>query len=782
MTNEKILLACALAWFTPWPAPLRADDTAMFSTLQPLRGSADSGRDCARGTLPDPVPGGSRKFAGAGQFQEGSGIYAPVALPLSHSQRGTHLNQVYAGLFRFDRDSLPRWTGDLKLYQLAESGDGEVALTDAGGAPDPVHNAATGFAAGTDGEWPRRTDGGFSHRTDGGFSHRADGGFSHRADGGFLHRADGARAAQHGDVLHSRPVAVNYNRDSSATGADDDDVVVFYGSNDGALRAVKGGQKPVAPAGTLITPHNARSYSGYEKWAFVAEEFLPAMKRLRDEHPERKRYYADGGIGVYANDADKDGKLIAGIDTVQIFVSMRRGGRLIYALDVSDPDTPRIMWTRGCASLASTERSPRQSGGCDAGYGELGQTWSLPTVAKIRYKADTGATAADKMVLIFGAGYDPRIDDQDPIPASGANSANSIGRGIYVVDLADGSVLWRAGPDPAPGTGNAPAHLTVSAMLYSVPSDIAAIDRNGDGYTDRVYVGDTGGNVWRLDLADPAPGNWTVNRLASLGFAQSANPTDRRKFLYPPVVVPSRDPVGPYDAVLIGAGDREHPFIGLADAGSPAGPAVANRFYMLKDRSVGSGWGLGARNQPVPASTIVDKGWSASAASNSDFADMTAVSATGNDTKAVDNRMGWFISLVDAGASPHALKGEKVVGSALTVAGITHFATHRPASNASGACGAGLGEARKYRVNFLNGGAAPRAGASRRPAESGRSSIHAGGGFLPSPVFVVTRPKATLPETGASIVHAVCFGIDCARVAAPPMESRVRSYWYKEFE
>ena len=45
------------------------------------------------------------------------------------------------------------------------------------------------------------------------------------------------RGYLHGDVLHSRPVVLNYNRASQPAGRD---VVVFYGANDGFLHAVKG--------------------------------------------------------------------------------------------------------------------------------------------------------------------------------------------------------------------------------------------------------------------------------------------------------------------------------------------------------------------------------------------------------------------------------------------------------------------------------------------------------------------------------------------------------------
>jgi hypothetical protein len=68
------------------------------------------------------------------------------------------------------------------------------------------------------------------------------------------------RASVHGDVLHSRPAVINYNRlKTLITGTDtdsqlmrDSDIYVFYGTNGGMLHAVKGGvlQKPNGSGGT----------------------------------------------------------------------------------------------------------------------------------------------------------------------------------------------------------------------------------------------------------------------------------------------------------------------------------------------------------------------------------------------------------------------------------------------------------------------------------------------------------------------------------------------------
>jgi type IV pilus assembly protein PilY1 len=659
------------------------------------------------------------------------------------------------------------------------------------------------------------------------------------------------RASLHGDVLHSRPGVVNYNRFG-----DNDDVVIFYGANDGTFRAVKGGQKPAAATSSQMTS----SFSGYEKWSFVPQEFFGGLKRLRDNAPvitppsatsqvsysvsltaattlatgltaaqqatlkigmgvtgtgipagtivasfptsttvtlsnpataagtvtatftsEPKPYFMDGSVSVFVCDQNisvaatadlltrcksgaGNGKLQPGdSDMVQLFVSMRRGGRYIYALDVTDPDAPKFLWKKGCPSLLNNT-------GCDAGYTELGQTWSDPKPALITYKTSSTATAATKLVLIFGAGYDPAYEDQDPIPTGGGTTAQSVGRGIFIVDAADGSVLWRA------GVSGTTTNASVSGMTYAIPSDVAALDTNRDGLIDRVYVGDTGGNIWRVDLADPLAANWTVNKLASLGYAQSATNIDRRKFLFPASVVPSSDSTGRYDAVLVGSGDREHPFNGYGDANHPSSAAVVNRFYMLKDRSVGLGWGQGAigplATLPV---TIVDPGIGNTA---SDFFDATTTNLGVNVTPtALNAAKGWFITLAHADGTAN---GEKVVGNAVTLAGTTFFNTNLPLPPVAGVCQANLGQARQYAVNFQNGGAVIDNTVGGGLTLADRYSVHPGGGFLPNPVSVAV--KLTNASGVSTTKNAICIGTACSEAPGPKLQSRLRTYWYKDSE
>src|SRR5258708_27842672 len=102
-----------------------------------------------------------------------------------------------------------------------------------------------------------------------------------------------------------------------------------------------------------------------------------------------------------------------------------------------------------------------------------------------------------------------------------------MGRGIFVVNGITGDVLWQAGPV-------APATLVVPTMTFAIPSDIAILDRDNNGFADRLYVGDTGGNLWRADINDAAVANWSVTKLASLGVAAAATIADRSKLLVQP--------------------------------------------------------------------------------------------------------------------------------------------------------------------------------------------------------------------------------------------------------
>jgi Ca-activated chloride channel family protein len=116
-------------------------------------------------------------------------------------------------------------------------------------------------------------------------------------------------------------------------------------------------------------------------------------------------YFVDGPIGVYL-------KRGAGnvVDRAILYVAMRRGGRQVYALDVTTPGTPRFLWK-------VTPSTP--------GMSLLGQTWSEPRVIKVK--------GQDDPVVIFGGGYDATAED--------SGGAVTMGHAVFALNALTGQVL-----------------------------------------------------------------------------------------------------------------------------------------------------------------------------------------------------------------------------------------------------------------------------------------------------------------------------------------------------
>jgi Tfp pilus tip-associated adhesin PilY1 len=254
--------------------------------------------------------------------------------------------------------------------------------------------------------------------------------------------------------------------------------------------------------------------------------------------PERKTYFFDGTAALYQN-ADNS--------AVWIFPSMRRGGRMVYALDVTNPTAPTLKWRLGCPNMTNDT-------GCTTGFADIGQTWSTPRVAKVK-----GYNSGNSPIIIMGAGYDTCEDTDSSAPPCSAAGAK--GKRVYVIDADTG------------------VQLATFTTARAVAAELSLVDRNGDGYVDHAYVADTGGAVYRVDfsnttsLAPLSSAQWSMTHVAQTSAAG-------RKFINAPAVLGLKDRV----YVAIGSGDREQPLISQY----PYVESITNRFYMFIDRFLSS--------------------------------------------------------------------------------------------------------------------------------------------------------------------------------------------------
>lgn len=574
------------------------------------------------------------------------------------------------------------------------------------------------------------------------------------------------RASIHGDVLHSRPAIINYNRYG-----DDNDIYAFYGSNDGLFRAVKGGiSAHTSGPDTSLVP-------GSERWSFIPKEFFAKLNRLREQSPTISRtnpkdYFFDGSIGVYQKDANNDGIIrTADGDKVYIYASLRRGGNFIYALDVTDPAAPRLLWRKGFG---------------DTGWDQVGQTWSEPKVARISASLGNSSNP-DNVVLIFGAGYDKAVEDINPCllqeanrtqvivkavgsgtitytdagsctiaGATGGNTtvSRTLGRGILVVDAFNGNIVWQAGGGITTSATAGAKKLNVPNMTCAIPSDISVIDINRDGFADRLYVGDTCGQMWRVNLFGTDMDEWSVTGIAHISTTTDTDIANKRKFMFPPDLVFGTDSNGTYAAVLAGSGDREHAFDTI----------ITNEYYMFKDRDDSTEALRGAAN-----STSVKISGYSTAPTGSIYTTGSLFDAT-NSAVVTSNSLslnGWRITL---------RSGEKVISSSTSVGGSTFFNTNQPsATAAAGICTSNLGVAREYIVGFADAAATQDLNSLGNLSLANRSSIRAGGGFLPSPVPVVVDIAGHKHE-------AVISGTSVRQPPSLTLDKRIRVYWYKNVD
>jgi type IV pilus assembly protein PilY1 len=487
---------------------------------------------------------------------------------------------------------------------------------------------------------------------------------------------------QMGDPLHSQPAAVVYGGTPGA-----EDVTVFTATNQGTVHAIN-------------------ASTGEELWAFIPKmhlENLP-MYYLNADAPF-KFYGVDGDIVPVVADRDNDGVIEPGDgDFVYIMFGMRRGGNAYYALDVTDRNNPKVKWTLSGAGL--------------------GQTWSRPTVARVDM-VDPNLNA-DKAVVIFGGGYDTTHDSIDHPTVPDAQGA-----GVYMADLQTGDVLWRAGADNG-------ADLQVPGMTRSIATQIRVIDINGDGYADRMYASDMGGQILRFDIfdgkapdgigADALAAGGVVAQLGAEGMGNTPPVSETRRFFSSPDVSVFNDNAlnKRFISISIGSGYRA----------GPLDNSNTDRFYSIRDRKVFDQMTQAEYDAFVP---VVDS---------------ELIEISGQTGVAIGpTQRGWKFTLPPE---------QKIFATSVTFNNEIFFVGFAADTSGAASCSAGIGRNFLYRVSVVNGD--PIIDLSTIVAgdeDKARVTTLAQGGIAPSPAFLFPSPEPNCVGDACSPPPVSCIGVEC---------------------
>ena len=438
-----------------------------------------------------------------------------------------------------------------------------------------------------------------------------------------------------GDVLHSGPVIVSY--DAGTAAGHTARSVIYVGGNDGMMHAFD-------------------DATGAELWGYIPSNQLSHLNTLHGTlHP----YFVDGSPKTYILDNNMNGVIEAtdsggNHDKVILIFGERRGegtAPSFHALDVTDPDNPKFLW--------DVKRG-------DSGLAELGETWSTPNIVKVN------VTGGPKNVFFVGGGYDPV--NEDNLPAT----ADVEGRALYAIEVETGNRVWSY------------ENASHALMRYAIPSDVMVLDTNRDGYVDLLYVGDTGGRMWRFDISNVDVSQWSGKIMFSSNSGGSM-----RKIMYPPDV--TREPG--YYYLYFGTGDREHPLDVTGGTGSASSPcaegAIGNcdRIYAVKD------FDNSAYTSSLGDANLTNVTTDVLQGINSTQTDINAVLGHLNATDCLsDTGCGWYIALT-------LNLGERVVGSPVLFNKVVNVPTFQPTSTnvEVDPCLADVGVGRVYAVNYKTG-------------------------------------------------------------------------------
>jgi outer membrane protein assembly factor BamB len=273
----------------------------------------------------------------------------------------------------------------------------------------------------------------------------------------------GDRAQRLGGISRSSPALVGGS--PLVESASRRDQVLYVGGEDGLLHAIVAGRWQ---AGTGGYDHAAAG-CGQELWAYLPGSLLPALAeqpvgpsaRLPAVHVDGSPVVSDLFV-----DGDGDGRhewrtVLVGTATAE---SLHQG--VVFALDVTEPLAPRLLWESTLPDLA-----PGRSRGATLGWSG-GWSDAAPRIYL------TAATASRQQA------------DGTMAPLNG-----SYGVLACALNVMDGALLWRFSA----------AYQGTAVNLAEPPTAPALMQGAVAGVGDSLVFGDPAGRLWVLDAQSGAP-------------------------------------------------------------------------------------------------------------------------------------------------------------------------------------------------------------------------------------------------------------------------------------
>jgi len=445
--------------------------------------------------------------------------------------------------------------------------------------------------------------------------------------------------------------------------------IVYAAANDGMLHAFD-------------------STTGEEQWAYVPSLVLPNLYKLADEHyGTNHRYFVDG------TPTQGDVYFSGGWHTILVG-GFNAGGRGYYALDITNPADPVVLWEMTSNTSAGT------------GYisdADLGYSYGNPVIAK---KHD------QTWVVMLSSGYN--------------NVSPGDGKGyLYVLDARTGAIVSKIGTGDGDTSAAPPTFAGSPSGCVTTPNGPSGLGRinawvdnaMADNKALRVYGGDLWGNLWRIDIngsySDGGStidvGNPGIDAFKMASFRSGAGCVQSI------TTKPELGQVGTTAMVYVGGGR----YLGASDMGN----LTPQSFYGVKDPLDTTAYGTAFTTNAVQQ-TLTD---------TTDPVTHGRIRTGTSNSVDLTTRNGWFVNFPDTGDSPATVEISNTDPS--LALGTLTFTTNVPNGSA---CSVG-GYSFEYFLDFRTGGAIP----------SSAYSAHTAGVLLGQ--AIATRPVVVRLPNGVVV-------------------------------
>jgi type IV pilus assembly protein PilY1 len=282
---------------------------------------------------------------------------------------------------------------------------------------------------------------------------RGQPGYEDRSTNPVANRLYRAREATLGDAVESQPAYVgkpyftyaDSGYSSFVTSNAGRAKTVFLGTNDGMMHAFD-------------------ATTGIERWAYVPTLAIPNMWKLADKNYSSMHTNYVNGKPVIADIQ------VAGVWKTILVAGLNGGGRGYFALDISDPASPSLLW-----ELSSADEP------------NMGYSFGPPVVTK---------KAGGSWVVLLTSGYN--------------NVSPGDGKGyVYIRDAWTGVTMPGSPISTAIGDTTTPSGLAKLTGWLDNPTK--------DNTATFVYGGDLFGNLWRFDINANSVMNFAVLKDSSGG-------------------------------------------------------------------------------------------------------------------------------------------------------------------------------------------------------------------------------------------------------------------------